>query len=839
MSFKSTFLLFGILIGTLCIFGLTLATKHGAGDEGYVLPSLHEEQGATMAIDAVDLHRGGKTYAFVRGDKGWKLSLPPGKQEFRVDEVKVDKIIDQAKNARKSDLADVSRDLEKFGLTVPAATVTLKKKGGGKDWVLNVGNESPDKKFLYVNSSERPRDVFAVPASSLDSLNITNPNDLRSRTLLDVTEFNAQVVQLKEPKGKDGKPVEVSLQKTDQGGWRFQQPPYGAADFEGSTAGKQKREGVKGLINAISTLRVESADDFEPLDATKPLNDYGLQEGQEKLRIEVKTSSGFGEPKTTTPHVLLVGNQVKTKDKDQYYVRLEGDPSVARVDAKKLEPIFKVVSDPRSLRSYDLAQLEASGVDAIDISRGKDLIKLRRPEPTLWKLFTGSDAPRKANVSAIEGEKGLITALQGKRQIKEFFDAGTPEEMKKLEAKLGLDTPAAEVKVWSAGLAPPEKKKDAKEAKTERKESEKKEPETEPKLKADAKPVLTLRFGKADKGLVYVKREAADSSVSFLALPMELLQTVAPANGALAFLDLSVPGFTPDNATQLELLRGPERFEVVRDKEPKQTEFTLKEPKDLPGRTAADAGAVDQVLNILGKLAIKKWVKKIDPKDAKALTPFGLDKPALIATVTVKKIGEEKTESRAFKFGKDTEVAADKPGVYALEGNSDLVFLVDPEIVKILRETELRDRTVFKFDAQKVKEIKLTIRSDKKTLNPVFERNMEGAWLIKAGLENVSLNEDRVNELAALLADLHADKFVSFKGALKPEFKLGEKDASLRIEVLMDDGKTKHELTVGAAKDTTGYYAQSNSLPGVVFLVSQERFRPILDGAKYFTKATE
>jgi hypothetical protein len=838
MSFKSTFFLFGILIGTLCIFGLTLATKHGAGDEGYVLPSLHEEQGATMAIGAVDLHRAGKTYAFVRGDKGWKLSLPPGKQEFRVDEVKVDKIIDQVKNARKSDLADVSRDLEKFGLTVPAATITLKKKDGGKDWVLNVGNESPDKKFLYVNSSERPRDVFAVPASALDSLNITSPNDLRSRTLLEVTEFNTQTVQLKEPKGKDGKPVEVSLQKTDQGGWRFQQPTYGAADFEGSLTGKQKHEGVKGLINAISGLRVESADDFEPMDATKPPGDYGLQEGQEKLRVEVKTSSGFGEPKTITPHVLLVGNQVKTKDRDQYYVRLEGDPTVARVDAKKLEPIFKVLSDPRSLRSYDLAHLDASSVDAIDIARGKDLVKLRRPEPTLWKIFTGTDIPRKANVSTIEGEKGLIKALEGKRQIKEFFDGGTPEETRKLEAKLGLDNPAAEVKVWSGGLVketPPEKKKDEKNAK----DKNKKESETEPKLKADAKPVLTLRFGKTDKGLVFVKREGADSAVSLLAVPMEILQTVAPANGALAFLDLSVPGFTPDNATQLELLRGPEKFEVVRDKEPKQAEFTLKEPKDLPGRTAADAGAVDQILNILGRLPIKKWIKKVDPKDAKTLAPFGLDRPALTATVTVKKTGEEKSESHLFKFGKDAEAAADKPGVYAIEGNSDLVFLVDPDTVKILRETELRDRTVFKFDAAKVKEIKLTIQSDKKTLTPVFERNMEGVWLIKSGLDNVSLNEDKVNDLAALLADLHADKFVSFKSAPKPEYKLGEKEAALRIQVLMDDGKTRHELIVGAAKDTTGYYAQRNSLPGVVFLVSQERFRPILDGAKYFTKATE
>src|SRR5438270_855931 len=83
-----------------------------------------------------------------------------------------------------------------------SATVTLKQKGGGKEWTLNVGNDSPDKAFVYVNSSDRPRDVFAVRASSLDSLQFKGLSALRSRRLLDVTEGNAQRVDLKE-KGKD------------------------------------------------------------------------------------------------------------------------------------------------------------------------------------------------------------------------------------------------------------------------------------------------------------------------------------------------------------------------------------------------------------------------------------------------------------------------------------------------------------------------------------------------------------------------------------------------------------------------------------------------------------
>jgi hypothetical protein len=306
----------------------------------------------------------------------------------------------------------------------------------------------------------------------------------------------------------------------------------------------------------------------------------------------------------------------------------------------------------------------------------------------------------------------------------------------------------------------------------------------------------------------------------------------------LAFLDPSVPGFPVTDVTALELVRGPEKFEVVRDKEPKQEEWTLKEPKDLPGRTAADAGEVNRVLDLLSSLNAKKWVKKVDAKDAKALTPFGLDKPALTVTVTVKKKGEDKGEPHAFKFGKESDVAGDKPGVYAMEGNSDLVFLIDPGTVKTLREAELRDRTLFKFDAAKVKEIKVTIRKDKEAeRTPVFERNAEtGAWIIKSGLADFRLDEDKVDALVRMLANLHVERFVSFKGAPKPEFKLGDKEAPLRIEVLMDDGKTKHELTIGAAQERNGYYAQSNSLPGVVFLVPFDRFAPMLGGINYFSK---
>jgi hypothetical protein len=368
-----------------------------------------------------------------------------------------------------------------------------------------------------------------------------------------------------------------------------------------------------------------------------------------------------------------------------------------------------------------------------------------------------------------------------------------------------------------------------------------------------------------------------------MAVPLSVLEAVDPPEGALAFLDHSLPGFLVADVTRLDLVRGKERFEVERappeakakdkedkdkEREAKQPPWILKEPKDLPNRPGADTSAVDQVLDALATLSAKKWVKKVDSKDQKELAKYGLDAPAVTVTVTTKKPGEEKKppeekkdaqdkkpadakkpnedkkpaqdkgQAHVYKFGKETKAAGDKAGVYAMQGDSDLVFLVDPDVVKTLRDTELRDRTVFTFSPEKVKELKVAMRKEGEGVRtPVFERKGDPkSWFIKSGLEEFSLDETRVDELVQMLSNLRAEKFVSFKGSPKAEYKLGEKEAALRIEVLLDDGKTKHELTVGAAKEKTGYYAQSDALPGVVFLVSHDRFTPILSGVSYFSK---
>src|SRR5436309_607924 len=81
-----------------------------------------------------------------------------------------------------------------------------------------------------------------------------------------------------------------------------------------------------------------------------------------------------------------------------------------------------------------------------------------------------------------------------------------------------------------------------KKAKDDAKDKDKKKDE-EPKLKKDAKPAVTLIFGKTEKDTVYVKRVTQDGTVSRFTVPKAIMEKVLPAEGVLAFFDTALPSF--------------------------------------------------------------------------------------------------------------------------------------------------------------------------------------------------------------------------------------------------------------------------------------------------------
>jgi Domain of unknown function (DUF4340) len=858
MNFKTTYTLFGVLILLLVVFGITqFAGLRSQTDKSvYVLPSMHERKGPVEAKDIerveIDRHRPKEEkLVFYRGESGWQLKEP----SVRVENYLVDRVIDQVIRARVEEKADVPESLSATGLDKPAETVTLTKKGGEKEYTLNLGNDSPgtESAVTYVTSSDRKKPT-AVKRSELDML--TKPvNEFRSKNLLEVSSFNAQAVTL-QPAGKDA----VALEKGSDGRWRFTKPAFGEAEFEGQapgtppqTGGEKSMQGVRDLVDALAQIRVQDTGDFVAEDVSDAdlAAKYGLEAAKPAtLRVEVKRGAGGAlggeEKKEAVTEVLLIGKKVETKsekkDADKYYARLESDRAVVEVPARLVEPVLKVAQAPEVLRNRDLIQADTGKVDAVDITNATATMHLRKPLSESWKLYVGSEA-RPADAHAVSE---LLAALSAKRLIRTFPDAA------KTDAELGLDKPVATVALWVEGIQPEEKKdekkpeekkedkkpEDKKEAKPADKKDEKpadKKPEekkeAEPKLKSD-KPTVRLVFGKKEGGDVYVRREVGEEKAR-VAVPTSVLDRVL--EGPLAYLDRTLPSFPAESEpVKLTLVRGGETFEIDREKKDEKSTappaWKLAQPKHLAGRTA-DSLTVENILANLRSLQADKLVAE-KPSDAD-LDRYGLKAPAYKATVTLK-LKDGKTEDRVYLFGKETE---DKGSRYAKLGERDLVFQVRASTV-VPMQGELLDPTILTFELDKVRGLKLHGWNDpvRGPFTLDLERKSAASWTAKAPA-NFPVNEPAAEAFLNSLRGLRAVKFAAQKTGAKPEHKLDVKQGALEIELMLEGEKDPVKLTVGgpSAADK-GYFATSSRLPGDVFIVPEDRFKKVLEGPIYFRK---
>jgi hypothetical protein len=631
MNFRTTTMLFGLLLAVLWIFGLMLAIRKSALDDGFVMPRLANLN--KDAITYVEIKKGDKTYNFIKDkDKNWRLKEPPSDQEVRAENRKVDDLIEEIRTARHSnaEVSDLTRDLKRWGLAPPKIIVTLKDTGpGGQEGQFFIGDESGDKAFVYCSSSERNREVLAVKRSSISSVFFNDIDDFRVRRLLSGSDLTARRISLVE--NKDGKVKKLALEEVGEGSWKFIEPPIGPAQFTamGPTTPKlpkldkldkldkqdKHEQSVFSLINAVTSLRAEK---FEPIGST-----MRIDEKKALLRIELETSEGgakFGAKKDKgklTKEVLLIGDMVrkaKAEDPTQYYAQLVGDSSVVIVDGKSLDTVFALINDPKALRSRDLAQFEPTDVDAVDLLKdARDYVKLYRRDKQ-WLVFSPDNPPRKANNPTVDGPSGLLTALQGKGEIPEsgFVDTDTEQKLKEVEAKFAKDKILATVSVWSDSLEPEKepKKEDKKDPKDTKKDDAKdpkkddaKDPKkddkdkiTQPEVKKDAKPLVTLSFVTLSSDKVLVKREAKDSDPVYFELPKATYEKIVPPEMALTFFDTTLTTFNTFDANKLELVRRQdkevEKFVIdkeVKKDEPKKDEPKKDEPKKDTGKdTKAD-----------------------------------------------------------------------------------------------------------------------------------------------------------------------------------------------------------------------------------------------------------
>lgn len=859
MNFRTTYILFGILLAVLALFLLSqVLGPRLKEDLLYVLPSLHEEKIdekdiATVEIDASPPRYPQEKLTFTRSGRAWRIQP----LDVRADRFAVDQIIgDVFRASREENAVDVTSDLKQFGLDRPGAVVTLKKLPD-HEWKLNLGDQSGggDSAVVYVTSSDRTHDVMAVRRSQLGALFVREPgpapgkggeaeeryrlktaSDFRSRELLGegVVNLPDSVEQLSlRPAGAPA----VVLKKAEGTRWRFEEPKLGAAQYDGepSAAGENRAPaGVRDLLRDLADVKVSSTakDQAKPgapgdaegtpdfvADDVSDMAKYGLEADKPAtLRIDLIRKGGVLDGTDESEPVkecLLIGK----KDGDKYFARLESEKSVVKVEAKKIEPLLSAARDPNVLRSRDLVDIDEAKVDAIDVKPADaPLVRLRRVDQANWNLFVGdAREPRKADYQSVHQ---LLHALDAKRLIQDF-----PAQP---EAQLGFGPNALTVAVWVEGLQPQEsreaEKKDDKTQPADRK------PDALPRLKDEQHPTVRLVFGRRTDKQVFVRREGAGEQV-VAAVPATVLDKVN--QGPLAYLDRVLPSFS-ESADVIKLAVERRGETLVLDREQKggksSGDWRFQQPNALAGRKV-DAARVESTLRALRGLSTEKPVAADHPSEAQA-EKFGLKSPQARATVTVREDGKT-TRDYTYLFGGE---APDKTGIYAKQQDDPRVLVVSASVLDPL-QAEFQDPTIFQFSADDARSVKATgwEKAQGFTVTLDAERKPGGAWAVKEP-RNFELDESKLNGFLGTLAHLQAQRFVRDKGPKPEALKLDDRGRALQIDVAISDKRT-YALTVGDwnAKEKA-YYAKSTNLPGTIFLLPEEPFKDVLAGVKYFRK---
>jgi hypothetical protein len=954
MNFRVTMVFFALLLTTLFAFGLMIARRKSTGDVATLSPTLGAPDAKVHEVlikGTIKENDKDKEveYLFTKlGDYWYHMQ---GEYKAKVEGFRIEKqIIDKLKDARHEESADISRE-PKFYMEPGRMTVTLKGKYKEEDktWEFNLGKESPDRAYVYATSSERPNKVYAVSSKALADLFFKDARHLRSKRLFDFIESSVTSIHAKQPA------KELEVKRSEGGLWNITKPPLGFAGFESEPDEKKKEfqpketgiTSVKSLINNIITLRIEDDEDFEPLG--KPHSEYGLGKDQETLRIDITSA----EKKDSVTDTLFIGKKVpaaalRGRTGDYYYARLAIDDNIMHVSAKWLEGIEKAIQDPGKLRSKDLAAFEAKDVDHLVIKQGDQefkFFKLEGKEDMIipghpkfggqaeWFLFVGKEK-HKANNKAVES---LIEHLQGKKAIVGFEDVAEADVAKR-EADWGIDKKSPEISVFVNAVE--KKKEDDKEEKKDEKKPEAKKDEADknapPTLKKDLKPALTLVVGtvgmdkdkeKDKELLVHVRRVMDQGKITGrVTVKKEFIEKLLPPEGIeLAFMDASMPKYDPQEAVALKFVRtgdkGPETLEFVRRNLDGKRFWYQKDPNSPDGFKLADT---DQVMNIIGvpsnNLATKKIVKKVDEKED--LDKFGLKTPTMLVNVTLTKRNEPVPpavvgrimgmlatfaplevvadafaqmegvqETITIEFGNEPTDEKDKPGVYARHSGAKFVYLVDPRLVKALREIDVRDRitnqraqpmmealhkgavaadpfgaflflspyfsgAVHQFEADQVKEVKLEVRSpaEFRTMHLVRDtKNKSWREGDKSSLREFKADSEKVNQFVKDMAKLKTDRFAVFalpaKTAPKDpkvtppdplaDYRLGDKEFTVKVELVIEDKDKKTStitLTVGSSPQQGQYFAHSTHWPETIFFLPESTIEPLLRGPAHFAK---
>jgi hypothetical protein len=853
MSFKTTYILFGVFTGLLVIFAL--AVYFNPAEQGstlYVLPSMHSATNPLndSDIDYVEIQRNRPEQEKIvfqkdSGTKRWEMVEP---RHLRATSSMVDSLVRAISGAQRETRADPMTDLAKAGLSPPVEIVTL--KAGDREVKLNVGDTSPGdvRKLVYVTSSDDPSRIVPVLKSDLEYV-FKKINDFRERDLLSPSAGDITALALSEGK----KPALGLKQISSEGNvWEYTQPDYGRASYDSGTTPPpfgapqpppKTTESLRDLLGDVSALRIEKAEDFVEDDA-KDLGKYHLDPTKDdvlKVEIdrtdEISTDEKGKKEKKTSHHVLLIGVSKKVEEKgdkkaddkgdkkaedksDQYYAYLQEEhPTVVKVSAKSVDKVRKALEGPAAYRNKDLVDTSGTKApDAINIQNTFDkTIELRKLPTGEWKVYQG-DTAYTVDTVTLDLLKSLLTQ---KNCVERFIDDKAEKEQ---FAKL---KPDATVSVWLDGLAAEKDDKDKDKDKKDKAEAPKEKKESKPQLKDPNKPSVVLVFRTIkDRSAIVERKYADEKGPTVVAVSDKIMEEVR--KGPVAYLDRKVPSFPGfgdfTDVTKVLLVRNGVATEVTRDKSDAPWKFV--QPSGYVSRKV-DPSAVRSVLQAFSDLRAQTVAtEKADPDKEKLKEKYGItDANRIVVTATK----DGKPAPFEYDFGKDVGT-----NVYLKASQSEMVYEVANTALHNL-EKDLRDKGLWDLDSAKAREVRLRGQN---IADLVFKKgDKEGGWTVERGPgADFKLDTDKLRRFLDDLARLRAEDFL--KGPATPEQGLDVTKGAFKVEVFVEGDAKPFDLVIGAEdpKNKQAYFATSNRLSGDIFLVPKSTFEGPSTKLRYFSQ---
>jgi hypothetical protein len=143
---------------------------------------------------------------------------------------------------------------------------------------------------------------------------------------------------------------------------------------------------------------------------------------------------------------------------------------------------------------------------------------------------------------------------------------------------------------------------------------------------------------------------------------------------------------------------------------------------------------------------------------------------------------------------------------------------------------------VLSFDPDKVKEVKLEVRDRFELRSFDFLRDAKDkTWTDKSNIPEFRPDSEKVTNFLKELAKVRAERFVAIVGGPRGEHRLADKEAIVKLNLVMDDGRTV-TLRIGANYLNHGFYATVSSMPEAVFMLPAAAVEPMLRGVATFAK---